>query len=159
MELLTNIDSNDIESLRGLASFGKTKRIISTFYRPPRCKAIFWSQVRDQIESVQDFSDENQIILGDLNRNYVFDENLFKNPIFKIEKEFDLKQLISSPTRCTEKSKTLLDVILTSDHSTHCSSGVVNCAISDHNLIYTLIRIDESNRSDISRCSSETPGN
>ena len=41
------------------------------------------------------------------------------------------------------RGSSLLDVILTSTPETHIKSGVCKCAISDHDLIFTLIDINE----------------
>ena len=76
-----------------------------------------------------------------MNYNYVFDENLYKNKVFNIEKCYDFKQLITEPTRVTSKTSTLLDVLLTSEPECHVKSGVLKTAISDHNLIYSVIDV------------------
>ena len=54
------------------------------------------------------------------------------------------QQLITEPTRVTDKTSSLLDVILTSDHSSHVKSGVLKTYISDHFLTYTLIDTDSN---------------
>ena len=49
-------------------------------------------------------------------------------------------QLIDKPTRVTENSRSLLDVILVSDPVLVKSSGVLEITISDHFLVYVVNR-------------------
>ena len=49
---------------------------------------------------------------------------------------YQLTQLIKSLTRIANRSKTLIDHIYTSDSNKVIASGVSQCAISDHSLIY-----------------------
>ena len=54
---------------------------------------------------------------------------------------YNLKNLITSPTRITKTSKTLLDLILTNNKKRILSSGVVDVQISDHSLVFTILRL------------------
>ena len=49
---------------------------------------------------------------------------------------FDLKQLIGEPTRVTDTSDTILYLVLVSEPSNICQSGVTNLGLSDHMLTY-----------------------
>ena len=53
---------------------------------------------------------------------------------------YGLKNLIKSPTRIGKTSSTLLDLILTNNTRRVFSSGVVDADISDHSLIYTILK-------------------
>lgn len=52
-----------------------------------------------------------------------------------------MKNLITSPTRITKTSKTLLDLILANNKKRILSSGVVDVQISDHSLVFTILRL------------------
>jgi len=54
---------------------------------------------------------------------------------------YNLKNLITSPTRITKTRKTLLDLILTNNKKRILSSGVVDVQISDHSLVFTILRL------------------
>lgn len=54
---------------------------------------------------------------------------------------FGLTQLINSPTRITESSQSLIDVIITINKDIVTSSGVLASSISDQNLIYLLLNL------------------
>ena len=48
-----------------------------------------------------------------------------------------MHQLINEPTRITETSKTLTDVIITNKPVNYLKSGIIHIGISDHSLVYT----------------------
>ena len=99
----------------------------------------------DQIEkSLNSYESTHKVILGDMNYDYVLDENLYKNKVFNIEQCYDFSQLITEATRVTTKTSTLLGVILSSRPDVHIKSGVCSTALSDHNLTYTIISTNES---------------
>jgi hypothetical protein len=55
--------------------------------------------------------------------------------------ELNLKQIIESPTRITDISQSLIDVILVSSPNTVRDSGVLNCTISDHLQVYVTLKL------------------
>ena len=50
--------------------------------------------------------------------------------------------MINEPTRITQSSRTLLDVVLTNYPDRITSSGVIHLGISDHSLIYCVRKIN-----------------
>ena len=52
-----------------------------------------------------------------------------------------MKQLITLPTRVTETSKTLIDVIFTSNPAIIVDSGVVVTHISDQYLVFAVLNL------------------
>ena len=52
-----------------------------------------------------------------------------------------MKQLITQPTRETETSKTLIDVIFTSNPAIIVDSGIVETHISDHYLVFAVLNL------------------
>ena len=50
-------------------------------------------------------------------------------------------QLITEPTRVTETSKTLIDVIMMSNQAFIADSGVVKMHSSDHHLTYAVLNL------------------
>ena len=97
-------------------------------------------------------------ILGDFNINLLFKgncildktqeiKNHFKDFSLKIKKNnefcsiYDFKQLINCRTRTTCNTSTLIDHILTNTHDNISQSGIINTAISDHNMIYCTRKI------------------
>jgi hypothetical protein len=112
----------------------KTKPIfVGTYYRPPT-----QSDFLDRLERflIQVHQDCKIIVLGDFNICTLNTGNPLYNAYNKVIKLFGLTQLITEPTRVTDKSKSLIDHILCSDTEKICQSGVINTGVSDHSLIY-----------------------
>ena len=78
--------------------------------------------------------DSNEIILlGDVNVNYLFPDD---NKEFKcILTLFGLIQMVTKPTRITETSQTLIDIIATNNPSNLDSSDTIPTCISDHEMV------------------------
>ncbi|CAH1239100.1 Hypp5710 [Branchiostoma lanceolatum] len=103
-------------------------------YRPPNDNNFF-TAFRQSLEKASDTNLE-VTIMGDLNCNLLQDKGPSEDLTFLCDLH-DLTNLITEPTRVTENSSTLLDVILTSNPSKYSKSGVFKCGLSDHHLIYT----------------------
>ena len=89
-----------------------------------------------------DSLDLEYYLLGGLNCNLVSptpDANT--HPLLEISDLYGLKQLINEPTRVTESSSTLIDLIYTNYADRVCFSGVSHIAISDHSLVYVYRKI------------------
>ena len=115
--------------------------LVSCIYRPPDATIAYFNHFIDTLEKAH-CEDKNMIIMGDLNINYEINESLHNNPIFMIEQLLSLSQLIDEPTKVTNKSSSLIDIILTSCPSKHITSGVYKSTLSDHYMVYTEYRID-----------------
>ena len=77
------------------------------------------------------------LLLGDLN----IDCSSYQigNKIYDLCQLFDLEQLVTSPTRETISSSTLIDVILSNLGARHTLTDVKHISLSDHYMIYTVI--------------------
>ena len=67
--------------------------------------------------------------------------NAYTQALLNITDIYNLKQLITEPTRITPLSSTLIDVILTNLPDNTTCSGVSHIGISDHSLIYVYRKI------------------
>ena len=67
-----------------------------------------------------------------------------KNCLISVCDIFDLHCLINQPTRITPISETLIDLILTNNKKRILSSGTIEPHISDHQLVYTVMRAKSS---------------
>ena len=54
---------------------------------------------------------------------------------------YQVHQLIESPTRITETSQTLIDVIITNTPTKIMTSGVLHVGMSDHSLVYAIRKV------------------
>ena len=111
--------------------------IVGTMYRPPSANVQYFDNIVDVLEHI--ITDIECVIMGDLNYNYILDENVCSSPISYLSQLTGLSQLVTEPTRVTMTSSTLIDVILSTMPSMHIATGVVNLALSDHYMPYTVI--------------------
>jgi len=77
------------------------------------------------------------IMMGDFNINLLSKDN-YTLKCNNICAFFNLSQLIDSPTRTTEVSKTLIDHVYVSKSTPICKSGAFSLTHSDHYCIYTV---------------------
>ena len=80
------------------------------------------------------------VILGDLNINYILDENLCENQAHFIETLLCCKQLIVEPTRVTQSSQSVIDHIYTTMPHNHLDHGILKYTLSDHYFIFTTLK-------------------
>ena len=81
------------------------------------------------------------VILGDLNCDYLKKSCPKFKALDNFSSEMNLYQLIKSPTRITETSATLIDVIFVSSTSLVRESGVMSRSISDHLPVYAKLKL------------------
>jgi hypothetical protein len=113
--------------------------IILSIYRAPETPVNFLKELENEIVQI---SDQELFIIGDLNIDQL---NQNENHLRPIVNRYGLKQLIKEPTRVTDKTKSLIDVIITnSTFSDYKSSGILRCGLSDHDIIYTVRKIKKS---------------
>ena len=54
---------------------------------------------------------------------------------------FNMTNIIKKPTRVTETTKTIIDLIITTDKSKVKQSGSFSSGISDHHIVYVVLNI------------------
>ena len=93
---------------------------------------------------IRNLDDEGKefVILGDFNYDLLNQSATHNSDKFlKILNLYQLHQLINKPTRITETSKTLIDVIITNKPVNYLKSGIIHIGISDHSLVYTFRKL------------------
>ena len=83
------------------------------------------------------------IILGDLNANMMSNSKLpkkDKQKLLNFSRTFDLTQLIKEPTRITDTSRTLIDLIFVNNDHRIVKSGVIPVRLSDHYLVFCILK-------------------
>ena len=83
------------------------------------------------------------IILGNLNTNMMSNSKLPKNDkheLLNFSGTFDLTQLIKEPTRITDTSRTLIDLIFVNNDHRVVKSGVIPVLLSDHYLVFCILK-------------------
>ncbi len=118
---------------------------VCSFYRPPSAGDDYFDNMLQNFETA--LSEDEAVILGDFNMNYTVDESLASNSAHYLEMFLDCAQLIDKPTRVTNSSSTTIDLIYTSMVEHHSTSGVLECALSDHYMTFTVLKFSCKKRS------------
>ena len=127
---------DDIEALWIEVNLPHTKPVLlGTVYRPPDENVEYLNKLDSMFQhSTSQY--EDVIILGDFNLDICKRANCTK--VNNIAKHSNLTQLIKNPTRITDISNTILDLIFVTNPDKVFSSGVHSLGLSDHSLIYLI---------------------
>ena len=120
----------------------ETSRSTSTVYRPPSIsKHQRTGELSSIFEEVSTLT-ETVFYAGDFNADLLNPDKPPKDGrnLLDLMEIFGLDCLITKATRKTKTSETLLDLILTSNKKKTLVSDVVDTQISDHSLVFTILR-------------------
>lgn len=118
-------------------SIGHTKIAIGTLYKPPKIPYLAFVQVYDSLLHIYSRY-EHAILTGDFNINMLC-PNSYESKALNdnVIEPFALTQLIQTPTRITESSKTLIDLLLVNNSKKVLFAGACDApGVSDHFFIY-----------------------
>ena len=79
-------------------------------------------------------------MVGDLNCDLLVSSSKSRT-LNNLCTSLNMKQLITQPTRVTETSKSLIDIIFTSNPAIIVHSGIVETHISDHFLVFAAFNL------------------
>ncbi|CAB3994395.1 Hypothetical predicted protein [Paramuricea clavata] len=107
--------------------------IICVTYRPPDCALNCFDDhfKPNYIQVLTTRMNQPIFVLGDLNCNVLHD-GPDRKAIVEVSTERNLQQIIKKPTRITDTTQSLIDVILVSNTASVGESGVLNSAICNH---------------------------
>ena len=112
--------------------------IICISYKPPDCPiSCLYDEFMPNYISTLSFG-KPIITLGDLNCD-LLKRGRESSTFVDLCAIMNLTQVITEPTRITDRSATLVDVILVSDQALVTESGVIDTGISDHSLVYCIL--------------------
>ena len=113
--------------------------LIAAAYKPPNLKETNFIDSLSNSFAKIDLEKNGIVLLGDFNI-----DQLGKSPSSTLLKSFaidsDFKQTINEPTRITEYSKTLIDLIFTNREHKIVQSGVLHTTLSDHSLVFCVLK-------------------
>lgn len=111
--------------------------LFGVLYRPPKSNINSALEALDNTLSQIMPTSDALIMVGDLNIDLLYIDNVNSLRLNNIFDVYDLSQIISEPTRVTDHSNTLLDIIVVSNSETIKASKVVDIpGVSDHYLTY-----------------------
>lgn len=110
--------------------------IIATWYRPPQSPVSAFSEFEDFLKAV-DAEGKETMIVGDINCDIAESAiDPLCAPTKFLYDAYQFSQLITDYTRVTDRSKTLIDHLLSNEPQNIVDAGVIKTCISDHYLIY-----------------------
>ena len=118
--------------------------LIGTVYRHPK-EMAFYDKFNTVLEGIWQ-KRKNIILLGDLNSDMKAssqeegDPNT-KKKLMRTLNNFDLRNVISNPTRVAANSEITIDLCVVSDVEKVAESGVLHLGVSDHSFIYACYKI------------------
>ena len=115
--------------------FKKKSILFGCFYRPPEGSRYLRNDhddlIAEQLKAVNKLNKE-VIVMGDFNVNYLNATNKdFKTTINTL----GYKQIVTTATRTTENSSTLIDIILTNTATNISEVSVFALSLSDHDMV------------------------
>ena len=118
--------------------------LVGTTYRPPNQNSEFFTAFPKLIENIW-IKFSNIILLGDFYTNLLQDErgntSYEGNKMKGILQQFNMKNVVKGPTRITNHSKTLIDLIITNRKDLVKQKGTRPLGISDLDMIYATLSV------------------
>ena len=115
--------------------------IVCVSYRPPESPLSSFEDIVLKPSYIQALTlCKPIVILGDLNCN-VLSENTESKALASFMSDINLSQVITTPTRITDTSSSLIDVILVSNPNIISENGLLNTPISDHLPVFVTLKL------------------
>ena len=119
-----DLEINGLEAVWVEVTIKSKKVIVGGIYRPPNSNADYFNLMLESIDRAYNTNIYDIIITGDFNYNMLFNNN--KNKISDLLLQFNLTQLITEATHFTEKSSSLIDLIMVRNRNNILTSGVAD---------------------------------
>lgn len=136
-QIYVNVEGNEIENLWVSLKINGESLALGVLYKPPNINLLSSLEQLDNMLSVIIPQYKSTIWLGDLNINVLHSQANNAIKLKEILDTYELLQHISEPTRITQNSQTLIDLIVTTKNIEITDAGCIPMHdMSDHNLIY-----------------------
>lgn len=137
-----DLEDNKVEGIFMQVKAGSRDTMVGIIYRPPNHNSEFFTVFPNLLENVW-LKFSNMVLLGDFNTNLLQNERGATSYEGKkmegILAQFNLKNVIEGPTRITNYSKTLINLIVTNRKDLVKQKGSYHLGISDHDMIYATL--------------------
>ena len=135
------LEPTDIEAIcLDISDNNKSRFMVCGCYRSPgKCKETDFLTSLSSAAEIMFRSRQELLLIGDMNMDMYSneDEDRFPNSnLADFCQRFCLVNKITEPTRVTDKTKTLIDVILTSHQERYSTAGSLSLGVSDHDLVF-----------------------
>ena len=138
-----NLECSNVESIMLKIKLGSSDIALLGVYRPPNTKKSVWtSELQTLLENASNLA-KDTVLLGDLNCDLLRPDIQGKEgrTLLDICDLYDLQCLINGPTRITNNTATLIDVILVNNRKRFLHADVLEPHLSDHNLVCAAMKL------------------
>lgn len=131
----------DIEQLWVVLKINNSSIIVGVCYRPPQLDhRHFLSELEDALGAFAVRTD-SLILCGDTNIDLLKLDTTAAIHLSDLMDSLDITQLIDKPTRTTRYTASLIDHIYTNNLSLVAHADVIDCHLSDHDIVYCEVRL------------------
>ena len=130
-----DLEKDNIECIWTELKLNKRSLLLGNIYRLPNATTAFFNDLEAMLEKVATRC-KGVVLMGDLNINLLTESGLAER-IDLLASKNSLIQLVSIPTRITNQTMSLLDVLYTTTPDLFLNTGSVDYTNSDHLMIYT----------------------
>lgn len=125
--------------------------IFGVVYKTPAMDVKYFTDLLEH--SLEDCTLKCDIVFcaGDFNIDCLKPEVHATTYFLSMLESLGFDQIINTPTRLLANATTLIDLIITTNKARVNDSGVVNCNISDHDLVYSVIDIQKPKKETLFR--------
>ena len=120
--------------------------IVATWYRPPDSLVEICNPFESLVGKLDSLGVE-YYLLGDFDCNIISNTDNNTRLLNEVADIYGLHQLITEPTRITQNTSTLIDVVFTNCPDRIVNSGVKHVGISDHSLVYAYRKLSADSQS------------
>ena len=144
MTRIHDLEGHQVESISLCMQTSRRAKkvlVIGMYRQPGLLKATWEHEINDiLLRSTQRY--QSILLIGDLNCDLSRPDKGAKEgkTLMDLMDVYGLTNLIKLPTRVVVESSPLIDVIITNKPRSILTSGVFHLGLSDHNLIYTVMR-------------------
>jgi len=123
-----DLHTNGLESVWVELKASNRKCLVGGIYRPPNANNDYWQRIERTIDKVFNENCHNIVITGDFNMDFKANPN---NKMARFIASYNAQQLIDTPTHCTERSNSLIDIFVIKIQNQVISSVVADPFIPD----------------------------
>ena len=124
------------------------KLLVSVMYRPPKQPTFYENFEKQLLEQIWG-KRKNMLTVGDLNADLLFKGKSKANTLegrnlLRKLNQYKLSNVIKEPTRITNTTNTLPDLVIASDRSKISKAGTHETGIADHRLVHAIIKLTKT---------------
>jgi hypothetical protein len=136
-----DLESEEIEVVWVQVKLKSKSVLIGNVYRPPGVSDMWFDSLVGMLDNVAQ-EQLMVVLMGDFNCN-MLRPGSHTEKLAMVMSEYGMKQMICDPTRVTQTSDTMIDLLFCSNSDEIIQSGCLELGMSDHEMIYGILNGDK----------------